>query len=78
MSNTTKTIHWANSVHTHWAAGIRKNIHSLTTCLFNYCTTSLASFKSKLVLTFWYGITQVVLEKRPLNRCSSSSNSTFN
>ena len=30
ISNTTKTIHWANSVHTHWAAGIRKNIHSLT------------------------------------------------
>ena len=57
-----------------WTAGIRKNIHSLTTCLFNYCTTSLASFKSKLVLTFWYRLTQVVLEKMPLNRCSSSSN----
>ena len=34
---------------------------------------SLASFKSRLVLPFWYRLTQVVLEKRPLNRCSSSS-----
>ena len=29
-----------------------------------------ASFKSRLVLPFWYQLTQVVLEKRPLNRCS--------
>ena len=28
---------------------------------------SLASFKSKLVLPSWYQLTQVVLEKRPLN-----------
>jgi len=34
--------------------------------------SSLASFKSRLVLTFWYQVTQVVLEKRPLNGCSSS------
>ena len=33
--------------------------------------SSLASFKSRLVLPFWYRLTQVVLEKRPLNRCSS-------
>ena len=33
--------------------------------------SSLASFKSGLVLPFWYRLTQVVLEKRPLNRCSS-------
>jgi len=32
--------------------------------------SSLASFKSRLVLPFWYQLTQVVLEKRPLNRCS--------
>ena len=32
--------------------------------------TSLASFKSRLVLPFWYRLTQVVLEKRPLNGCS--------
>jgi len=32
---------------------------------------SLASFKSKLVLPFWYRLTQAVLEKRPLNGCSS-------
>ena len=28
--------------------------------------TSLASFKSRLVLPFWYRLTQVVLENRPL------------
>ena len=32
--------------------------------------SSLASFKSRLVLPFWYQLTQVVLEKRPLNGCS--------
>jgi len=36
---------------------------------------SLASFKSKLVVPLWYRLTQVVLEKRPLNGCSSSSSS---
>ena len=30
-------------------------------------TPSLASFKSRLVLLFWYRLTQVVLEKRLLN-----------
>ena len=38
-------------------------------------SSSVASFKSRLVLRFWYRITQVVLEKRPLNGCSSSSSS---
>jgi len=33
--------------------------------------SSLASFKSRLVLPFWYRLTQVVLEKRQLNMCSS-------
>ena len=33
--------------------------------------SSLASFKSRLVLPFWYRLTQVVLEKRPLNGHSS-------
>jgi len=32
--------------------------------------SSLALFKSRLVLPFWYQLTQVVLEKRPLNGCS--------
>jgi len=31
---------------------------------------SLAWFKSRLVLPFWYRFTQVVLEKRPLKGCS--------
>ena len=33
---------------------------------------SLAPVKSRLVLLFWYRLTQVVLEKRPLNGSSSS------
>ena len=39
-------------------------------------TPSLVSFKSRQVLPFWYRLTQVVLEKRPLNGCSSSSSSS--
>ena len=31
--------------------------------------SSLASFKSRLALLFWYRLTQVLLEKRPLNGC---------
>ena len=33
-------------------------------------SSSLASFNARLVLPFWYQLTQVVLEKRPLNWCS--------
>jgi len=32
--------------------------------------SSLASFKSRLVLPFWYQLNQVVLEKKPLNGCT--------
>ena len=35
--------------------------------------SSLALFESRLILPFWYRLTQIVLEKRPLNGCSSSS-----
>ena len=34
--------------------------------------SSLASFKSRLVLPFWYRLAKVVLDIRPLNRFSSS------
>ena len=34
--------------------------------------SSLALFKSRLVLPFWYRLTQDVPEKRPLSGCSSS------
>ena len=35
-----------------------------------YChSLSLASVKSRLVLLFWYQLTQVVLDKGPLNGC---------
>ena len=39
--------------------------------------SSPASFKSRLVLPFWCWLTQVVLEKRPLNGCSSSSSKKY-
>ena len=45
---------------------------------FSWChchpktSSSLAPLKSRLVLPFWYWLTQAVLEKKPLNRCSSS------
>ena len=32
--------------------------------------SSLPSFKSRLVLPFWYRLTQIVLEKRQLNACT--------
>ena len=34
--------------------------------------SSLVSFKPRLDLPFWYQLMQVVLEKMPLNECSSS------
>ena len=45
------------------------------TCIWpSWChchSLSLAPVKSILVLPFWYRLTQVVLEKRPLNGCST-------
>jgi len=40
------------------------------------CLINFASLKSRLVLRFWYQLTQIVLEKMPLNGCSSSSSSS--
>jgi len=45
-----------------WGAG-------MVICLELGADLSLASVKSRLVLPFWYRITQVVLEKGPLNVC---------
>ena len=43
------------------------------TCIWPSCcqchSLSLASVKSRLALPFWYGITQVVPDKGPLNGC---------
>jgi len=36
---------------------------------YHCCSLSLASVKSRLALPFWYRLTQVVLEKGPLNGC---------
>ena len=38
--------------------------------------SSLALIKPRLVLPFWCWLAQVVMEKRPLNRCSSISSSS--
>jgi len=38
--------------------------------------SSLASLKSGIGLPFWFWLTEVVLEKRPLNEFSSSSSSS--
>jgi len=40
--------------------------------------SSLALFKSRLVVLFWFRLTQLVLAKRPLNRCSSSKETVPN
>ena len=51
------------------------------TCIWpswcHYHSLSLAPVKFRLVLPFWYRLTQVVLEKRPLNGCSCSSSMWF-
>ena len=48
-----------------WASGrdATESRNSVISCLI----------KARLVLPFWYQLTQVVLEKRPLERCSRSS-----
>jgi len=61
-----------------WGAGVIISVWSevpivciwSSWCHCHPCTpSSLASFKSRLILPFWYRFTQVVLEKRPLNGC---------
>ena len=39
--------------------------------------SSLASFKSRLLLPFWYRLIHADLERRPLNRCCSSNSSKW-
>ena len=46
-------------------------LHMVQLMLLHPKTPSpFASFKSRLVLLFWYRLTRVVLEKRPVNGCS--------
>ena len=52
------------------------DLHIVQLMPLNHETPSpFALFKPRLVSSFWYWHTQVVLEKRPLNECSSSSSS---
>ena len=54
-----------------WGAGVVVCLQRGADCLHMAKTpSSRASFKSRLVLPFRYRLTQVVLEKRPLNGCS--------
>ena len=62
-----------------WGAGVVICLKRGADCLrkvqlmplpFQNPPTSLALFQVKLVLRFWYQLTQVVLEKRLLNGCS--------
>ena len=65
-----KTMRW-------WGVGVVICLPQCADCLhmvqlmplYPKSPSSLASFKSRLVLLFWYRLTQVVLEKRPLNGC---------
>jgi len=67
-----------------WGVGVVIRLERGTDCLHMVqlmplhpkTPSSLASFKSRLVLPFWYQLTQVVLERRPLNGCCSSSSSS--
>jgi len=74
------------SVLWHCWFGVRKNTRPVVICLQQGADclhmvqlmplhpktqSSLASFNSRLVLPFWYRLTQVVLKKRLLNGCSS-------
>ena len=58
-----------------WAVGCWRGYLSGTRCRLAYgpadatATHCLASVKSRLVLPFWYRLTQVVLDKGPLNGC---------
>ena len=66
-----------------WGVGVVICLERSTDCshmvhlmpLHPQTPASLASFKSRLVLPVWYRLAQVVMEKTPLNRCSSGRSS---
>jgi len=69
-----------------WGVGVVISLERGADCLHNYSPTDATAtpktpiisthlIKSRLVLPFWYRLTQVVLEKRPLIVCSNSSGS---
>ena len=59
-----------------WGVGVVISLEQGADCLLmvqhQKPPLSLASFNSRLVLPSWYRLTQVVLEKRQLNGCSSN------
>ena len=62
-------------VKTEWCVGIvvclAQGADCLHICLHLLFADATVIFKFRLFLPFWYQLTQVVLEKRPLNGCSS-------
>jgi len=56
-------------------------LSEMQTCIqpsWRHChSLSLASVKSRLVLPFWYRLTQVVLDKGPLNGCVCVSSASL-
>ena len=58
-----------------WLSGVRCRLFAYgqadATAVQSQNPSSLASYKSILVLPFWYRLTQVVREKRVLNGCSN-------
>jgi len=56
-----------------WGAGVVSVWSKVQTCIWpSWChcnSLSLASVESRLVLPFWYPLTRVVPDKRPLNGC---------
>ena len=59
-----------------WGAGVviclerGADLHTVCPSCSHFHSLSFAPVKSRLVLHFWYRLTQVVLENRPLNGCS--------
>jgi len=72
-----KTVHWH-----WWAVTVNKDTRQGHRPLFASTSNATAATATRIIscsskiqhgLPFWCRLTQVVLEKRPLNGCSSSS-----
>ena len=60
---------WLPSVLWHCCLGDRKGIRPVKKLSGGVHSLSLASVKSRLVFPFWYRLSRVVPDKRPLNGC---------
>jgi len=60
-----------------WGVGVVICLEQGADCLHMAIPKLHHLLKSRLVLPFWYWLTQVVMERRPLNGCSSSNSSSL-